>query len=71
LESQYNSLQTQITSDNTQIAQQQTMITDLQTNLTQQLAAADAAISTLQAQNSYFQQLFTATYGNGTSTSGG
>jgi flagellar hook-associated protein 2 len=70
LESQYNSLQTQITSDNTQIAQQQTMITDLQTNLTQQLAAADAAISTLQAQNS-FQQLFTATYGNGTSTSGG
>jgi flagellar hook-associated protein 2 len=69
LQSQDNNLQTQIGSDNAQIAQQQTIISDLQTNLTQQLSAADAAIATLQAQTSYFQQLFTATYGNGTNSS--
>ncbi len=46
------------------------MITNLQNNLTQQLSAADTAIATLQAQTSYFQQLFTATYGNGTTSNG-
>jgi flagellar hook-associated protein 2 len=66
-----SNLQTQITSDNNQIAQQQVQISDLQANLEQQLSAADAAIATLQAQTSYFQQLFTAEYGNGTSTTSG
>jgi flagellar hook-associated protein 2 len=66
-----SNLQTQITSDNSQIAQQQTQISSLQTNLEQQLSQADAAIATLQAQTSYFQQLFTAEYGNGTSTTSG
>jgi len=71
MQTQENTLQAQIASDNSQIAQQQTIITDLQNNLTQQLSAADAAIATLQAQDSYFQQLFTATYGtNGTTTTG-
>ena len=71
LATEYNNIGTQITSDNSQISQQQTQITDLQTNLEQQLSAADAAIATLQAQDSYFQQLFTAEYGNGTSTTNG
>jgi flagellar hook-associated protein 2 len=68
LQAQATTLQTQVTSDNNQIATDQSNITDLQTNLQQQLSAADAAIATLQAQTSYFQQLFTATYGNGTSS---
>ncbi|HWE52205.1 MAG TPA: flagellar filament capping protein FliD [Bryobacteraceae bacterium] len=71
LQGQYNALQHEITTDNDQIAKQQVMLTNLQQSLMEQLATADAAIATLQAQTSYFQQLFTATYGNGTNSSGG
>jgi flagellar hook-associated protein 2 len=68
----YNSLQATITTDNSQIADQQNQISNLQTNLEQQLSQADAAIATLQAQDSYFQQLFTAEYGgNNTGTLSG
>jgi flagellar hook-associated protein 2 len=67
-----NSIQADITNENTYISQEQVRISNLQTTLTQQLSAADAAIATLQSQDTYYQQLFTAEYGNGTSsTSGG
>ncbi len=67
-----DSIQTDITNENNYIAQEQVRISSLQTTLTQQLSAADAAIATLQSQNTYYQELFTAEYGNGTSsTSGG
>jgi len=69
--SDYNSLQATITTDNSQIADQQNLIATLQTNLQQQLSLADAQIATLQAQDTYFQQLFTAEYGNGTNTASG
>ncbi len=67
----YNSVQAQITSDNSQIANDQYNISQLQTNLTAQLSQADAAIATLQSQDTYFQELFQAQYGtNGTSSGG-
>ena len=70
--SDYNSIQSTITTDNTQIADKQNQVNTLQTDLEQQLSLADAQIATLQAQDTYFQQLFTAEYGSsGTlSTSG-
>jgi len=69
--SEYNNLGTEITADNSKIANDQTQITNLQNNLQAQLSAADAAIATLQSQDTYFQQLFTATYGSSTPTVGG
>lgn len=62
-----SSIQSQITSDNTQIANDQARVTALQTSLEAQLSAADAAIATLQSQDSYYQQLFQAEYGNNSS----
>jgi len=58
------SIQSQITSDNTQISNDQARVTALQANLQAQLSKADAAIATLQQQDTYYQQLFTAEYGN-------
>jgi flagellar hook-associated protein 2 len=69
LQGQSNTLQSQIKADNQQITDDQSRVADLQANLQKELSAADAAIATLQAQTSYFQQLFTATYGNGTASS--
>jgi flagellar hook-associated protein 2 len=68
----YNSLQSTITTDNSRIADQQYQINTMQTNLEAQLSQADAQIATLHAQDSYFQQLFTAEYGgNSTGTLSG
>lgn len=68
----YNSIRTQITSDNSKIADDQVNIGDLTTNLQAQLSQADAAIATLQSQDTYFTQLFQAEYGtNGTNSTGG
>ena len=50
----------QITSENSLISNTQTKINDLQTSLTQQMAAADAAIASLENQKNYFNNLFTA-----------
>jgi len=69
--SDYNSLQATITTDNSQIADQQNLIATLQTNLERQLSQADAQIATLQAQDTYFQQLFTAEYGSTGTLAGG
>lgn len=66
-----DSIQTDITNENNYISAEQVRISNLQTSLTAQLSAADAAIAALQAQNTYYQELFTAEYGNGTSSSGG
>jgi flagellar hook-associated protein 2 len=67
----FNATQAEITNDNTQISNDQSNISQLQTNLTAQLSQADAAIATLQSQNTYFQELFQAEYGtNGTSNGG-
>ena len=68
----YNSLQSTITTDNSHIADQQYQISTMEATLEQQLSQADAQIATLQAQDSYFQQLFTAEYGgNNTGTLSG
>jgi flagellar hook-associated protein 2 len=61
--STFNAFQTEITSKNTEIANDQLRIDQLQTNLQTQLSKADAAIATLESQKTYFQELFTATYG--------
>jgi flagellar hook-associated protein 2 len=67
----YNSIEAEITGDNSQIANDQYNINTLQTNLQAQLSLADAAIATLQSQDTYFQELFQAEYGtNGTSSTG-
>ena len=50
----------QIASQNTKISDDQQKVTDLQNTLTQQMAAADAAIATLENQKDYFTNLFTA-----------
>jgi flagellar hook-associated protein 2 len=65
-----SNLQSQITSENTSIVNQQASVTQMQANLQAQLSAADAQIATLQSQTSYYQQLFQATYGNGTNSNG-
>jgi flagellar hook-associated protein 2 len=67
----YNSFQTQITADNSKIADDQTNISQLTTNLQAQLSQADAAIATLQSQDTYFNQLFQAEYGNNSNNSNG
>jgi flagellar hook-associated protein 2 len=59
-----SSIQDQITSDNTQIANDQARVTALQTSLQAQLSQADAAIATLQSQDTYYQELFQAQYGS-------
>ena len=59
----FNAFQTQITSKNALIANDQLRVDQLQTNLQTQLSQADAAIATLESQKTYFQELFTATYG--------
>jgi flagellar hook-associated protein 2 len=59
-----SSIQSQITSDNTQIANDQARVTALQDSLQAQLSQADAAIATLQQQDTYYQELFQAEYGS-------
>lgn len=49
-----------ITSDNQLISQQQTQLTQLQTNLQSQMATADAAIASLESQQTFYSSLFTA-----------
>jgi len=61
IQTSINALQQQVTADNNKISDDQNSITLMQNNLTEQMSQADAAIATLQAQTSYFSQLFTAT----------
>jgi flagellar hook-associated protein 2 len=58
LVTQYASVETEVTNDQSQISDDQTKVNLIQTNLQQQLSAADAAISVLQEQNTYYSNLF-------------
>ncbi|HEV3329950.1 MAG TPA: flagellar filament capping protein FliD [Bryobacteraceae bacterium] len=53
-------LQTQITNIGTQISTKQTQVDQLQTQLTSQMAAADAAIASMEQQYSYLSSMFSA-----------
>lgn len=55
-----SSIQGSITRENQSISDQQERVTTLQTNLTNQMAAADAAIATMEQQYSYFYSMFQA-----------
>ena len=55
-----NSLADEVTSLQTQITNKQTQLTQMQSNLTQQMATADAAISSLEQQQSQITDLFAA-----------
>ena len=58
LAGQFNNVQKQITNDQSQIASVQLRVNILQTNLSRQLSQADAAITVLQQQSSYYSNLF-------------
>lgn len=62
IQSEFTSLQTQVTNENALIANEEVRVNDLATNLTQQLSQADAVIANLEAQKSYYTQLFQAQY---------
>jgi len=55
-----NSVQSNIANTNTEITAKEAAVTQLQSNLTQQMAAADTLIYTLQQQQSEMQEMFTA-----------
>jgi flagellar hook-associated protein 2 len=61
-----NSAQDRITTDNQTISNDQDKVNRLQTNLQQQLAAADAAIATMEQQFLYLNEMFTAMQQNKT-----
>ena len=68
IQSEFTSLQNQVTNENTLIANEETRVTDMQTNLEQQLSAADALIANLEAQKTYYTELFQAQYPSSTAT---
>jgi len=57
-------VQDQITHQNDLIAKSEQQVSDLQTRLQQQMAAADAAIASLESQKNYITNLFTAMLNN-------
>ena len=68
IQSEFTNLQTEVTNENNLIANEEIRVNDLQTNLTQQLSAADAVIANLEAQKSYYTQLFQAQYPSSSAT---
>jgi flagellar hook-associated protein 2 len=60
LSADISTTQKSITNTNLQITNQQNQVNLLQASLTTQMSAADAMIYSLQQQNTYFQQMFTA-----------
>jgi flagellar hook-associated protein 2 len=63
-----STIETQITTDNHKLSDDETQVGTLQSNLMKQLSAADAAIATLQAQKTYYQELFQAEYSSSSSS---
>ena len=63
-----STIEAQITTDNGKVSDDETQVSTLQTNLMNQLSAADAAIATLQAQKTYYQELFQAEYSSSTTS---
>ncbi|MGA3042939.1 MAG: flagellar filament capping protein FliD [Bryobacteraceae bacterium] len=68
IQSEFTSLQTEVTNENGLITNEETRVNDLTTNMEQQLTQADALIANLQEQKSYFTQLFQAEYPSSGST---
>ena len=64
-----SSLATQLTNLQTQVSTDQDQVTLLQTNLTNQMATADATISSMEQQLSYVTSLFSAEQANETASS--
>ncbi len=60
IQSDFTSLGTEVTNENNLITNEETRVTDLTANMTQQLSAADAAISNLEEQKTYYTELFQA-----------
>jgi len=67
IQSEFSSLQTEVTNENNLITNEESRITDLTNNMQQQLTQADALIANLQEQKSYYTQLFQAEYPASTS----
>jgi flagellar capping protein FliD len=65
------SMTTEISQIGTEISTQQAQVTLLQTNLTNQMAAADALISTMEQTYSYVSSLFASTQANETQNANG
>ena len=65
-----NDVNGEITQENDLITQEQQKITDLQNTLTQQMAAADATIASLEQQKDYITNLFTAMINENTNGTG-
>lgn len=60
IQTEINSVQSSITGENQSISEQQDRVNTLQTNLTNQMAAADASIATMEQQYSYLYSMFQA-----------
>lgn len=58
LVNEYTNIGTEVTNDNSEISDDQTRINTIQSNLQEQLSQADAAIATLQEQNTFYTNLF-------------
>jgi flagellar hook-associated protein 2 len=65
-----NDVNGEITQENNVITQEQQKISDLQSTLTQQMAAADATIASLESQKNYITNLFTAMINENTNGTG-
>lgn len=64
IQNSLTSVQSEITNENQLISDQTDQINQLETNLQAQLSAADAALATLESQNSFMQTLLTTTNAN-------
>jgi flagellar hook-associated protein 2 len=64
IQSSLATLQTDITNENSLIAEQQDQITQMENALQQRLSEADAALATLEAQNSFFTSVLSTTNAN-------
>jgi flagellar hook-associated protein 2 len=64
IQSSLATLQTDITNENSLIAEQQDQITQMENALQQRLSQADAALATLEAQNSFFTSVLSTTNAN-------
>ncbi len=68
IQSEFNSLQTEVTNENTLISNEEVRVNDLTTNMTAELSQADATIANLEAQKTYYTELFQAQYPSSSSS---
>lgn len=62
IQSEFNSLQTEVANENNLISNEEIRVSDLTTNLEAQLSQADALIANLEQQKTYYTELFQAEY---------